>query len=80
MRFGSAAIALLMAMCLLITILIIATTACSAQSAPDFQSVSGEFARNWINSSRARIPSLCRKALAMAVTYGTGAEPPGEAR
>ena len=52
MRFTSAAITLLTFSCLLCIII----TACSAQSAPSFQSVSGEFARQWINSYKAQNP------------------------
>lgn len=47
-----AVIVLLTALCLLFII----TVSCSAQSAPSFQSVSGEFARNWIDSYKAQNP------------------------
>ncbi len=49
---ASATIVLLTALCLLCIII----TACSAESAPSFQSVSGEFARNWITSNKAQNP------------------------
>lgn len=53
MRLVSAVIAILTVSCLLCVI----TTICSAQSAaPSFQSVSGEFARNWITSSKTQNP------------------------
>lgn len=42
---------------LMISCLLLATAAvCSAQSTPSFQSVSGEFAREWINNFQAQNP------------------------
>ena len=52
MRYISAGSALLTALCLLCIII----TTCSAESAPNFQSVSGEFARNWITINKAQNP------------------------
>jgi hypothetical protein len=49
-RIVSAVVAFLMILCFLLAI----TTLCSAQSTPSFQSVSGEFARQWIDSLRAQ--------------------------
>jgi hypothetical protein len=49
-RIVSAVVAFLMILCFLLAI----TTVCSAQSTPSFQSVSGEFARQWIDGLRAQ--------------------------
>ncbi len=58
MRIGSAVVAFLMISCLLFTI----TTVCSSQSTPSFQSVSGEFARDWIDSYRAQNPQPAQES------------------
>ena len=58
MRSISAGSALLTALCLFCIII----TACSAQSAPSFQSVSGEFARSWITSNKAQNPQPAQES------------------
>jgi hypothetical protein len=57
-RIVSAVVAFLMISCLLFAI----TAVCTAQSTPSFQSVSGEFAREWINNFRAQNPQPAQES------------------
>ena len=72
MRIRSAVI-----MLFLLTVL---TTACSADSPDRFQSVSGEFAKNWITSYKAQNPEPIKKINDNGSDYGIGVWPPREAR